>query len=130
MIFYMTIMAIIQANEYNTTFKPEMKKFETRPLVLLKNIGTFIYLFCGVNTFHQVYTTVRYPTNRRVVKMTTISVVFIWIFASVFAGASYYALGQGLKNIGFFPDRPKIPGNSDIPNTILKASKEPPPKFF
>ena len=68
MIFYMTVMAIIQANEYHTAFQPEVKRYETSPLILLKSMGTFVYLFFGPGCFHQVYSTMSYPTTRRVFK--------------------------------------------------------------
>ena len=124
MIFYMTFMAIIQAKDYNKTFKPQYKKFESNPLILLKNMGTFVYLYCGMNSFHQAYTTVRFPTTRRVVKMSFVAVIFIWILGTIFGMTSYFSLGQELKGVSLFPDRRPLPGRNDLPNTILKASKK------
>jgi hypothetical protein len=60
MIFYMTVMAIIQYKSYKDEFKPEYKTWQGEPLILLKNLGrflrlqlgTFVYVFCGMNSFH------------------------------------------------------------------------------
>ena len=121
MIFYMTLMAVMQAHEYNTAFHPEVKRYETNPLILLKNMGTFLYLYFGMNSFHQVHSTLKFPTTRRLFKLTSASLTFIWIFATGFASAAYFGLGQGLKHVNLFPDRPGLPGKSDWPNTLLKT---------
>ena len=39
MIFYMTVMAIVQYRSYKKEFKPEYKTWQTEPMILLKNLG-------------------------------------------------------------------------------------------
>lgn len=124
MIFYMTILTLIQLKPYKNEKKREYKQFESDPLILLKNIGTFIYVFCGMNNFHQAYTTVKFPTVRRVTKMGSIAITFVLILVLIFGMAAYFSLGQDLLDIDLFPDRDPLGDNkSDIANKILKSSK-------
>ena len=123
MIFYMALLTAIQFPSYIREFKPTFKAWEGRPLVLLKNGGTFVYLYTGIMSFHQVYTTIRFPTVRRVTKMGLIAVLFIFILGGVFGFSAYFSIGQENVKVNLWPDRPKLKGSSDIANIILKAGK-------
>jgi arginine exporter protein ArgO len=64
-----------------------------------------------MNSFHQAYTTLKYPTTRRVVKMGTMTVSFIWFLSTLFCMAAYLSLGERLKTVSLFPDREALPGS-------------------
>lgn len=58
-----------------------------------------------MNSFHQAYTTVRYPTARRMLKMGKMAMSFLWFLNLLFGMAAYFSLGQALKDVSLFPDR-------------------------
>jgi hypothetical protein len=76
-----------------------------------------------MNSFHQAYTTVKYPTSRRIVKMGTMAISFIWFLSTLFGIAAYLSLGQSLKDVALFPDRDPLKGSNDYANKILKSGK-------
>lgn len=115
---------MIQFPTYMSEKKPVYKKFETDPLVWLKNFGTFVFVFCAINSYHQAYTTVKFPTVRRVVKMGLIAYFFVAIISASFGFAAYFSLGQKIVNVGLFPDREPLDGSKDIANKILKFGKK------
>ena len=119
----MTILTIVQFRSYKNEKERKYKVWEKRPLVLLKNLGTFVYIFCGMNSFHQAYTTLKYPTVRRVVKMGGMTISFVVSLAVIFGFSAYLGLGQDLLNVALFPSRPALDGSKDIANKILKSSK-------
>jgi len=126
----MTILTVVQFRSYTNEEKRVYKQWETRPLVLLKNFGTFVYIYCGMNSFHQAYTTLKFPTVRRVVKMGSLTISFVWFLSIIFGFAAYISLGQGCIDVSLFPSRPPLDGSKDIANKILKSSKFPFKKFF
>lgn len=124
MIFYMTILTVIQLKGYKNEAPRTYKKYESNPVILLKNFGTFVYVFAAMNNFHQAYTTMKFPTVRRVTKMGTIAVMFVLSLILIFALSAYFSLGQELINYDLFPDRPPLTAYpDDISNKILKISK-------
>ena len=90
---------------------------------LFIKLGTFVYVFCGMISFHQAYTTVKFPTARRVVKIGGMAIGFVWLLSMVFGMAAYFSLGDQLKSIELFPSRPALPNSDDIFNKILKSGK-------
>lgn len=125
MIFYMTILSVIQTFSYKEEKVRTYKKFESDPLVLLQNAGTFIFIFCAMNSFHQVYTSVKFPTMRRISKMALIALTFVVTVVLVFGFSAYISFGQDLVDIALYPSRPALKDSpKDIPNQILKSSKK------
>lgn len=80
-----------------------------------------------MNSFHQAYTSVKYPTSRRIVKMGTMAISFLWFLSTLFGMAAYLSIGQGLKEVSLFPDREPLKGSKDYANKILKSGKIQPP---
>lgn len=124
MILYMMVMTAAQLPYYQREEKRIYKRFETDPLVLLKNLGTFIFVYFGVNNYHQAYTTVKFPTVRRMAKMSRISMSILLIFMIVFGLTAYFSIGQELITVPLFPDRKPLKHYpEDYMNKILKTSK-------
>lgn len=120
----MCILTLIQFPSFISNVKPTYKVFEPNPLVWLKNFGTVVFCFCGINSYHQAYTTVKFPTVRRVVKMGGMAYVIVTSFSSLFTFAAYFSIGQENQGVPLFPNRKPLEGSHDIANKILKCGKQ------
>jgi hypothetical protein len=77
-----------------------------------------------MNSFHQVYTTVQFPTSRRMVKMSFMAISFVWFLSTLFGMAGYLSLGQNLLTIDLFPSRPALANSDDFANKFLKSGNK------
>jgi len=121
MLLYMFIMVIIQIKPYIAEYKPKYKMIEKNPLMMMRYLGVFIFIFCSMNSFHQAYSTLKAPTVRRINKMGIYAISFVSILSLAFGMLAYFSIGQDLADIALFPDRPSLPGDTDIFSKILKG---------
>ena len=59
MIFFLLILTL---KRYRETFQPVVERYGTDTSEFFKNAGIFIFIYCNMLAYHQVYTTVRKPT--------------------------------------------------------------------
>jgi amino acid permease len=124
MIFFLIIVTISQYKSYKTEFDPKISRFEDDPNQYMKNLGIFIFVYCNMLSYHQIYTTMADPTIKRMKKMARRTFGFCYVVFTIFGLFAYLSLGDKLQNVDLFPQRPALEGSKDILMKILKTSKQ------
>lgn len=123
MIFFLLLLTLLQLGDYRQTYQPVIEKSGSSPMEYFKNAGIFIFIYCNMLAFHQVYTTVRKPTIGRMNKIARRTFGFCLLIVGGFGMAAYFSLGSELKRVDLFPERKALPDDSDLAMTVLKAGR-------
>ena len=119
----MVILTFFQAKSYNQEIKPQIVAFGTNWFQIARHWGIFIFTYCNMLNFHQAYTTLKFPTIRRVKKLS------YWVFGALgvfywsFSMTGYYSLGFEARELDIFPQRQPLGSSADYAMRGLKASK-------
>ena len=124
MIFYMVIISISQTKSYNERLpKNDVVMFGDSIFKYLQNWGIFIFIYLNIVNYHQTYTTLKFPTIRRMNKQTFYVFTILLVIFLTFGISSYVSLGSSARVLDLFPLRKALPGSKDIPMVILKSSE-------
>ena len=123
MVFYMIILTLFDFKKYKDYNSPEIQLYNLNIVDIMRSFGVFVFVLCGMVNFHQVYQIIKKPTIKRGILSTYSAIYVVYLIACIFGFTAYFSNGAILKSISLYPDRPAIPGSSDIPNKILKIGK-------
>lgn len=124
MVFYVTVVTFFQAKDYHEELKPVYQPFgPVKYFEYILNFGLFIFAYCALPAFHQVYTIVKMPTIRRIQKIGLRTNLFLMVFYMAFTVAAYYSLGPTMQDKAFdiFPN--KKPPSTDPHNVYMSILK-------
>ena len=116
--FYLAAVTIFQARDYAEEFKPEYQPYGCGKLSqYLLQFGVFFFAFDSVQGFHQVYSSIRMPTTRRIRKLGYLVSISLFLLYTSFTSAAYYSLGTSMQSDEFdiFPNKKPL---STDPNNI------------
>jgi len=124
MVFYLTVVTVVQAKSYVDEVKPEYEALGTEKFFdYILNFGLFLFAFNALPAFHQVYVQVSMPTVRRIRKIGYRVSFLLLAFYSLFTIAAYISLGTLMqdKNFDIFPN--KQPLSTDPHDIYMKVLK-------
>ena len=124
MVVFLTFVCFIQVGEYVVEYQPEYLYLGPgRVFDMFLNVGIFMFGFSGIAGFHEVYTTIKKPTVRRMKKIALRVVIFQIIFYTAFTLAVYFSLGRLIESSEFdiYPNKPTL--ESDPSNILMKIVK-------
>jgi len=124
MVIFITCLCFVQLGEYRAEFEPEYLTFGPgKVFEMFLNVGIFMFGFSALSCYHEVYTTIKMPTVRRMKKVANRVSMFQMIFYLAFTLAVYFSLGRLIENKDYdvYPNKPPL--QSDPNNILMKIVK-------
>ena len=117
-LFYIMILAAFQSNDYINHFRDDTQisffKFNN-PLLLLQDAGVFTFALYFMDTVFLIRNDMgSAATEKNIMKMGVYGIITMLIPFFAIGTLGYVSLGDAAINVDIFPERPALPGSSDI----------------
>lgn len=123
MVVYLACISVYQAPAYVREIKPTYQAFGTKKFFhIIHYFGVFLFAYDSAQSYHQVYSSMKLPTVRRIRKIGVRISAVLFILYFIYTLAAYVSLGTTMqKNFDIFPSRKPV--SSDPYDILMKFLK-------